>query len=345
MKGGDSDLRERLRTLRIERTPEAHAVPAPRTARRPLRSIAAFAGAAAAGAAAVLLFFADRPTAPPTAVAAPAPAAAPSASGSLIASGFIVPRRAATVGSQITGQLRSIQVAEGEHVAAGQIVAYLDSSLADSALAAARAQVRIASAGVAALNVQHGEALRVVARGEALKARGFVTVASLTANQAQAGMLAAQIAEASANVAAARAAADGASVAVGRHVIRAPFAGIVINKNAEVGEVISPVSAGGGFTRTGVITLVDMSSLGVEVDVNEAYISQVQPGQRADLNLDAYPGQSFDAVVAAIVPSADRNRATVRVRLDIAALDPRMLPQMAAKVTFHRAPSNRETPR
>ncbi len=343
MKGSDSDLRERLRTLRIERTPEAPAVPVAAKARQPIRTVAALAGAAAAGAAAVLLVIAERPGASAVAVTAPAPAAAPAASGSLVASGFIVPRRAATVGSQITGQLRSIQVTEGEHVAAGQIVAYLDSSLADSALAAARAQVRIASAGVAGLNVQHGEALRVVARAEALKARGFVTVASLTASRAQAGMLAAQIVEASANVAVARAAADGAAVAVGRHVIRAPFAGVVINKNAEVGEVVSPVSAGGGFTRTGVITLVDMSSLGVEVDVNEAYISQVRPGQRADLNLDAYPGQSFDAVVAAIVPSADRNRATVRVRLDIAPLDPRMLPQMAAKVTFHRAPSNRET--
>jgi RND family efflux transporter MFP subunit len=345
MSGSDGDLRERLRTLRIERSPEASATPAPRRARRPMRALAALAGAAAAGAAAVLVFTIERPAAPAAAAAAEAPAAAPIASGSLIASGFIVPRRAATVGSQITGQLRSIQVTEGEHVVAGQVVAYLDSSLADSALAAARAQVRIAAAGVAALNVQHGEALRVVARGEALKARGFVTMASLTANRAQAGTLAAQIAEASANVAAARAAADGAAVAVGRHVIRAPFAGVVINKNAEVGEVISPISAGGGFTRTGVITLVDMSSLGAEVDVNEAYISQVQPGQRADLNLDAYPGKTFEAVVAAIVPSADRNRATVRVRLDIASLDPRMLPQMAAKVTFHRAPSNRETPR
>jgi HlyD family secretion protein len=344
MKGSDNDLRERLRTLRIERAPEAPAVPAPVKARRPISAIAALAAAAAAGAGTVLLVVAERPAAPAAAVAAPAPAAA-TTSGSLVASGFIVPRRAATVGSQITGQLRSIQVAEGEHVTAGQIVAYLDSSLADSALAAARAQVRIASAGVAGLDVQHAEALRVVARGEALKARGFVTVASLTANRAQAATLEAQIVEASANVAVARAAAEGAAVAVARHVIRAPFAGIVINKNAEVGEVVSPVSAGGGFTRTGVITLVDMSSLGVEVDVNEAYISQVRPGQRADLNLDAYPGQRFDAVVAAIVPSADRNRATVRVRLDIAPLDPRMLPQMAAKVTFHRVPSNRETPK
>jgi RND family efflux transporter MFP subunit len=341
----DSDLRERLRTLRIERTPEVPAVAAPVKPRRPIRAVAALAGAAALGAAAMMLLAPRREAVPAAPIAAAAPAAAPASAGSLIASGFIVPGRAATVGSQITGQLRSIQVAEGEHVAAGQIVAYLDSSLADAALAAARAQVRIASAGVAGLQVQYADALRVVARGEALKARGFVTVASLTANRAQAGLLAAQITQASANVAAARAAADGAAVAVGRHVIRAPFAGVVINKNAEVGEVISPVSAGGGFTRTGVITLVDMSSLGAEVDVNEAYISQVKPGQRADLNLDAYPGQSFDAVVAAIVPSADRNRATVRVRLDIADVDRRILPQMAAKVTFHRIPSNRETPR
>lgn len=263
----------------------------------------------------------------------PAPAADASA-GSLVAAGFVVPRRGGTVGSQMTGQLREILVKEGDHVAAGQVIARIDDADARAALSRARSEAVMARAALAALGFQHAEAKSSLARKEALGERGFVTLATLDESRAAAGALGARIGEARANVAAMDAGVRNAEVVMARYVIRAPFAGVVIDKNAEVGELVSPVSAGGGFTRTGVVTIVDMASLGVEVDVNEAYIGRVTPGQPVALTLDAFPGERFRAAVSAIVPAADRNRATVRVDIALLDHDPRILPQMGAKAAF-----------
>jgi RND family efflux transporter MFP subunit len=121
-------------------------------------------------------------------------------------------------------------------------------------------------------------------------------------------------------------------------VIRAPFAGVALSKDAQPGEMVSPVSAGGGFTRTGISTIVDMSSLEIEVDVNESFINRVTPGQKVEATLDAYPDWRIPAHVITIVPTADRQRATVLVRIAFEQLDPRILPDMGVKVAFMGAP-------
>jgi multidrug efflux pump subunit AcrA (membrane-fusion protein) len=133
---------------------------------------------------------------------------------------------------------------------------------------------------------------------------------------------------------ASRSDAQRSAAQLSRYEIRAPFAGVIVNKAAQPGEIISPISAGGGFTRTGICTIVDMSSLEIEVDVSEAYIARVSQGQRVQAVLDAYPSVTFPAKVIAPIPAADRSRATVRVRIGFDQLDPRILPEMAIKVTF-----------
>lgn len=338
------DLAQRLEALRIRRDPVRPSLPAEPAGRANKAYIAlALLASAATGAGLVAILPGISANGGAASAEASAPAApvtlSAQAPGDLVASGFVVPRRSATVGAQITGQLRTIEVREGERVVAGQIVARLDSAAAEAALSAARADVAVANAAVAGVQVQQREARQSLRRLEALLARGFVTRAAFEAAVARAATLDAQVAEAGGRTSHARANVRAAEIALEHHVIRAPFSGVVINKNAEVGEVVSPVSAGGGFTRTGVITLVDMASLGVDVDVSEAYIAQVRLGQDAELTLDAYPRERFRASVAAIVPSADRSRATVRVGIEIIGLDPRILPQMAAKVRFR---GNRE---
>ncbi len=164
--------------------------------------------------------------------------------------------------------------------------------------------------------------------------RGFVTRASLEASQAEVSRLSAQIDQAQANRSATSAAARGALIDRGRFIIRAPFAGVIVSKNVEAGEVVSPISAGGGFARTGVVTLVDMDSLGGEVDVSEIHISRVKVGQPLTVTLDAYPNEKFRAVVTAITPTVDRARATIKVKLDLIDQDAKILPQMAIRATF-----------
>lgn len=266
-------------------------------------------------------------------------AAAPSAAqatpgGQLVAAGFVVPRRAATVGSQITGAIQSIVVSEGDTVAKGQPLAYLDDGSARAALDRTQAQIDVARAEISGLLAQHREASLMLERKAKLIDRGFVTAASVEASQAAVSSLAAQITQAQANRSAAVALARGAVIDRGRYVIRAPFAGVIVSKNAEVGEVVSPISAGGGFTRTGVMTLVDMASLGGEVDVSETHISRVTIGQQVAVTLDAYPNDQFRAVVSAITPTVDRARATIKVKLDFLDRDTRILPQMAIRAIF-----------
>lgn len=338
-----SAVAERLRTLALEQPAIARPAPPPQRAPRPAAQKGRGRGALLAAIAAALTVGAAAGSAA-TGWLAPAPAATPAsaptasetraAPSALVASGFIVARRGATIGSQTTGQLREILVGEGDRVAAGQVIARVDAGDALAALARARSEAAMARAGLAALGHQRERAAAALDRREALAARGFATAAALEESRAEAGTLGARVTEARASIAAADAAVRAAELAVARHAIRAPFSGVVVDKNAEVGELVSPVSAGGGFTRTGVVTLVDMASLAVEVDVSEAYIGSIAPGQPVALSLDAVPGERFPARVKAVVPSADRAKATVRVDIALDRLDPRMLPHMAVKAAF-----------
>jgi multidrug resistance efflux pump len=181
------------------------------------------------------------------------------------------------------------------------------------------------------------EARRVLARVENLKKTDFSSEASLTEARALVERLTAGLASARAEAEVADYAVQGAREQLALHTIRAPFAGVVTEKTAQPGEVVSPMSAGGGFTRTGVCTIVDMSSLEIEVDVNESFIGRVSAGQRVTATLDAYPEWDIPARVIAIIPSANREKATVRVRIGLDTDDARILPDMGVKVAFKKA--------
>lgn len=261
------------------------------------------------------------------------PAPAPRASG-LVASGYVVARRQATVSAEITGRISEVLVEEGTVVEAGEVVARLDDERAQIQLRLLSAQRDSALARTRSLMAQQAESERVLERARTLEERGIGSVASVTSAQAQFDSLSAQINAARADYQAAAAQFASQEDLIDRHVVRAPFAGIVVAKNAQVGEILSPASAGGGFTRTGVATLVDMDSLELEVDVNEGQIGRVSTGQSVEARLDAYPDWRIPAHVEAIIPTADRARATITVRVAFDESDSRILPDMAARVVF-----------
>ena len=255
----------------------------------------------------------------------------------LSASGYITARRMATVASRITGQLTEVIVEEGMRVAAGDVLARLDDRIAKNDLDRAQAEQRAAQAQVESGKAQLAEAKRVLARVENLKKTDFSSEAALTDARAMMERLTASLASDRAQVDVAAFRVQGAREQLDLHVIRAPFAGVVTEKTAQPGEVVSPMSAGGGFTRMGVCTIVDMSSLEIEVDVNESYIGRVSAGQRVTATLDAYPDWEIPARVIAIIPSANREKATVRVRIGLETDDARILPDMGVKVAFRKA--------
>lgn len=276
--------------------------------------------------------------APKPAPVAAAPNAAPNRviapAGGLTASGYVVARTRATVAAEVTGRVIEVRVEEGQAVTKGQVLAILDGSLA--AVDAASSQARAASAQ-AALNsaqVQYAQAQRDLARAETLSKTGYVSEASLQSTALRARVAAAQEALSHAQLVAARSESNRSQVQLSKYEIRSPFTGIVIDKAAQPGEIISPLSAGGGFTRTGICTIVDMDSLEIEVDVNEAYIGRVSVGQKVDAVLDAFPDTVLAARVIAKIPTASRDKATVRVRIGFDTKDVRILPEMAVKVTF-----------
>jgi RND family efflux transporter MFP subunit len=265
------------------------------------------------------------------------PAPPPEDAAVLSASGYITARRMATVASRITGQLTAVVVEEGMQVAAGDVLARLDDRIAKNDLDRAQAEQRAAQAQVDSGKAQLAEAKRVLARVENLKKTDFSSEAALTDSRATMERLTAGLASDRAQVDVAAFRVQGAREQLDLHVIRAPFAGVVTEKTAQPGEVVSPMSAGGGFTRTGVCTIVDMSSLEIEVDVNESYIGRVSAGQRVTATLDAYPDWEIPARVIAIIPSANREKATVRVRIGLETDDARILPDMGVKVAFRKA--------
>jgi RND family efflux transporter MFP subunit len=236
------------------------------------------------------------------------------------ANGYVVARTKASVSSKVLGRLAWVGVTEGSQVKENQVIARLESADYEAALLAANATV-------AQLDAQHVQAERDLKRTQSLRAQNVVSDADLESAQTKLDVSVAQ-----AN--AARAQAKLAEATLENTRVRSPFAGTVLRKDAEVGEIVAPSSAGGGLTRTAIVTMADLSTLEVEVDVNEAYIAQVVNGQPARITLDAYPDTSFAGRVRQVVPTADRQKATVLVKVSILDRDPRILPEMGAKVVF-----------
>jgi HlyD family secretion protein len=249
----------------------------------------------------------------------------------------VTARRHATVSAELTGRIEEVLIEEGMTVTAGQVLARLDSTLAKFDLGVAEGNVRAVRGALAVAAAERAEAQNALARVRGLKAQHYASLAEDTRAQAAADAAEARLAQAQGQLAAIEQAAARARAVLDKHDIRAPFAGVVTTKDAQPGEIVSPAAAGGGFTRSGIGTIVDMHSLEIEVEVNEAFISRVKPGQKASATLDAYPERRMKAAVSAIIPTANRDKATVKVRVAIETSDPRILPEMAAKVVFHES--------
>jgi len=262
----------------------------------------------------------------------------------LNASGYVTPRRRATIAAKITGRVTGVFFDEGTHVTAGQLLATLDDSDVRRALDSAKADRDATQAAIADLQVQLRNARILLHRADQLQKAGVQTQEQLDNAGTAADSLEAKIELSKSQVAAAQARIQVAQQAVDNCTIRAPYAGIVVSKDAQVGEMVSPVSAGGGFTRTGIATIVDMNSNEIEVDVNESYIARVEPGQAVTAVLDAYPDWQIPSRVRTIIPSADRQKATVKVRISFLKLDSRILPDMGIKVTFLGAEPEKKSP-
>jgi RND family efflux transporter MFP subunit len=255
----------------------------------------------------------------------------------LNASGYVTARRAATISSKVTGKVTEVLVEEGMKVTAGQVLARLDDTNVNASLQLARAQLESARTALAETQVRVTEAEQDLRRQSELIAKNVVARADYDHAVADAAAYKARLAQQQVDVTVADRTVTIWQQQLDDTVMKAPFSGIVTSKNAQPGEMISPISAGGGFTRTGICTVVDMASLEVEIDVNEAYINRVEAGQPVQATLDAYPDWKIPCKVIAIIPTADRDKSTVKVRVGFDRLDPRILPEMSVKVAFREA--------
>jgi RND family efflux transporter MFP subunit len=303
---------------------------------RPRRSRGRWLAVAAVALLAVGAWLVWARVAPPTVRTVAARAAAPAGgAGSVLdASGYVTARRQATVSAKITGKVTEVLIEEGQRVEEGAVLARLDPTEAKAQLTLARAQLAAARSQEGEIRAQLAQAERDYARQQELYTRQLVAAQALDAALAQRDMLRARLAN---NVQQVRVAAESVSVAevqLDNTVIRAPFSGVVTAKSAQPGEMISPISAGGGFTRTGIGTIVDMDSLEIQVDVNESFINRVTAEQPVEATLNAYPDWKIPGSVIAIIPTADRSKATVKVRIAIKSRDTRIVPDMGARVAF-----------
>ncbi|HEX4628599.1 MAG TPA: efflux RND transporter periplasmic adaptor subunit, partial [Gemmatimonadales bacterium] len=253
----------------------------------------------------------------------------------VVANGYVVARTKAAVSAKIPGRLAALGVSEGSQVAKGEVIARLENADYEAAASGAEAELATARATLIELQADHAQLEREFARLRDVRARNSNLESQEAVEQAESRARQADARERAqeARVDAAAAALRRARVDLENTFIRAPFAGTVLRKEAEVGEVVAP-SVGGGLTRGAVVTMADLQTLEVEVDVNEAYIARVHGGQRARITLDAYPDTAFRGAVRQVVPTADRQRATVQVKVAILERDPRILPEMGAKVEF-----------
>jgi RND family efflux transporter MFP subunit len=252
----------------------------------------------------------------------------------LNASGYVVARRQATVSAKVTGKVSEVLIEEGMEVKEGQLLARLDELTAAPQLELAQRQLEASQKNLQEVAVRVAEAERNLRRNQQLRAEKLVSEQALDASQAEVSALQARLDALKSEVKVAQSSVRVRAQDIDDLLVRAPFDGVVVSKDAQPGEMISPISAGGGFTRTGIATVVDMDSREIEVDVNEAFINRVKAGQKAEAVLDAYPEWTIACHVINIVPTADRQKATVRVRIGFDALDPRILPDMGVKVSF-----------
>ena len=262
------------------------------------------------------------------------PPSVAAANSVLDASGYVVARRQATVSSKVTGKVVEVFVEEGMRVEKDQVVAILDDTTQQAQLALARAQAESSRATLAEIEALLRNARLERDRLRDLADRNLTSTASVDLAEATYDQLAARLETGRENVKVAERNVGLAEDSLSNMTIKAPFSGMVVSKNAQPGEMISPISAGGGFTRTGICTIIDTDSLEIEVDVNEAYIQRVKSGQTVSAVLDAYPDWRIPAEVIAIVPTADRQKATVRVRIGFLERDERVLRDMGVKVAF-----------
>jgi RND family efflux transporter MFP subunit len=323
-----SDLKTDLAGLRIERGPERAATG------RWIGWTVFVLLLAAAGVAGYKWLTRDRPIEVDAATVTER--AAGTQAAVLNASGYVVARRRATVSSKVTGKVIEVNVDEGMAVHEGQILARLDDSAAQAALALGKAQLESARQSQRENQVRLDLARVTLARSEKLIADGVGTRADFDSAKAEVDAIAGRIRSADELVHVAERQVELQQTDLDNTIIRAPFTGIAISKDAQPGEMVSPISAGGGFTRTGICTIVDMHSLEVEVDVNENYIGRVKTAQEVTAILNAYPDWQIPARVITVIPTADRQKATVLVRIAFKQLDPRILPDMGVKVTFLR---------
>ena len=252
----------------------------------------------------------------------------------LNASGYVTARRAATVSSKVTGKVTEVLIEEGMKVQEGQVLARLDDTNVRASLRLAEAQLDSATNALAETRVRIREADQELERQSALMKNKIATQADYDHAEASALALKAHLIQQAADVLVAQRTIATWQQQLEDTTIRAPFSGIVTSKNAQPGEMISPISAGGGFTRTGIGTVVDMQSLEIEIDVGESYIHRVEPGQPVEATLDAYSDWKIPCKVIAIIPTADRQKSTVKVRVGFDKLEPRILPDMSVKVAF-----------
>jgi len=252
----------------------------------------------------------------------------------LNASGYVTARRQATVSSKVTGQIIEVLFEEGQSAQSNQVLARIDPSNIKTSVELARSQLDVAQSSLGETEAQLVQASSEYERVAALTSNNVSSVSDLDKARSDADTLKARLARQQVEIVVAQRQLATFEQQLDDTVIRAPFAGVIVSKTAQPGEIISPLSAGGGFTRTGVCTLVDMASLEIEVDVNENYINRVLPGQRVEAVLDAYPDWKIPAKVIAIIPTADRQKGTVKVRISFDRLDQRILPDMGVKVSF-----------
>jgi len=315
----------KLDQLKIERQPEAESRPL----RRPVLLVIVLLAAAAAS-----WWFLRSDPAIEVRTELAREVSNQAASTVLNASGYVTARRQATVSSKFTGKVEEVLIEEGMQVEKGQVLARLDDVNVRTSYALADAQLAASKTSLKETDALLTEARAIFARTQNLLDRQLASQAEMDRARAGSESLAAQLERKRADVRVAEKQLDVYRQQLEDTIIRAPFAGVVIAKNAQPGEMISPVSAGGGFTRTGIGTIVDMGSLEIEIDVNETYINRVAAGQKVVATLDAYPDWVIPSHVIAIIPTADRQRATVEVRVGFDELDTRILPDMGVKVAF-----------
>jgi RND family efflux transporter MFP subunit len=252
----------------------------------------------------------------------------------LNASGYVVARRQATVSSKVTGKIAEVHIEEGMAVKEGQLLARLDDTTVRPMHELALRQLEAARKDLEEIEVRLAEAERTLRRTSQLRIDKLVSESQLDEAESEVAALRARLEASRSQVKVAEGTVRVRQQDLDDLLVRAPFDGVIVSKDAQPGEIVSPMSAGGGFTRTGIATIVDMDSREIEVDVNEAFINRVRPNQKTEAVLDAYPDWVIPSHVINVVPTADRQKATVRVRIGFDVLEPRILPQMGVKVTF-----------